>query len=140
MAFNTSPSCLAPSFTVSPAAEPSAVPGCADITEVDNNLCTFCYVRSRPYPSIITVKTTDQNATNQIYSFSCLPAPQPRPAQCSCSSYISICCRGFRIPILKSLSPENYSISENIFMLEREGLLGYRLNFEQNGIYIGTEE
>ena len=45
----------------------------ADITEVDNNLCTFCYVRSRPYPSIITVKTTDQNATNQIYSFSCLP-------------------------------------------------------------------
>ena len=86
------------------------------LTEVDNNLCTFCYVRSRPYPSIITVKTTDQNATNQIYSFSCLPAPQPRPAQCSCSSYISICCRGFRIPILKSLSPENYSISENIFM------------------------
>ena len=65
---------FAPSFTVSPAAEPSAVPGCADITEVDNNLCTFCYVRSRPYPSIITVKTTDQNATNQIYSFSCLPA------------------------------------------------------------------
>ena len=50
------------------------------LTEVDNNLCTFCYVRSRPYPSIITVKTTDQNATNQIYSFSCLRAPQPRHA------------------------------------------------------------
>ena len=25
-------------------------------------------------------------------------------------------------------------------MEDREGLLGYRLNFEQNGIYIGAEE